>query len=737
MMPVRLSPVRLIGTGFLLWAIVLGGKVVAQEKDKAPQVLPETKVTAPKAGTPEPTPPPEPPPAPEPPAFDPLTTSGRTLPVQNNIGGFTAPSQGRFTQADIAPEAYLRPAQILEQIPGLVITQHSGSGKANQYFLRGFNLDHGTDFAGFLEGVPWNLPTSAHGQGYLDFNSLIPELVETVDFFKGPYFAQLGDFATAGAAQIHYVSRLEQGIFRQEIGMYDWYRTLVANSGDFLGGTLLYGFEGVYYNGPWDFGENYRKFNGIIKYSRGDAENGLSWTTLGYSGVWRSTDQIPLRAVGTLIDRFGTIDPSDGGSTRRLTTVGQWWHTDDEYGTVTRASVYGAYYSLDLFNNFTFFLDDPVFGDQFLQSEHRFYSGFDVSHQWKSWVFGDQVQHRVGAQLRNDHIPAVALTRTTQRIPLSVTREDAVDQTLSSVYYVNETKWAEKIRTMLGLRGDYYAFNVDSISEPLNSGDTFARRLSPKASVIFGPFEKTDFYLSGGYGFHSNDARGTVQSVDPETGTPFDGDGNAISRVPGLVPSRGAEVGFRSQAIPDLTTAMALWYLRLASELVFVGDAGTTEPNRASERYGLEWTNTYVFNEYVSMDADFAFTHARFLGEDPATLGNHIPLSVGTVISAGPVVKLPSGVFGSLRMRHFGGARPLVEDNSVSAAATTSFDMLVGYERPNFSIGLSFLNLFNSNDHDIDYFYESQLRGEAAPVEDLHFHPLEPFNARLWMNWRF
>ncbi|MBL8796328.1 MAG: TonB-dependent receptor plug domain-containing protein [Planctomycetia bacterium] len=730
-MPGHYHPIRITGSLFVFCLVFLAGSAVSgQEKEQPPQVLPETKVTAPKAGTPEPVPQPELPPAPQPPAFDPLTTSGRTLPVQNNIGGFLAPSQGRVTQFDIAPEAFLRPAQILESIPGLVVTQHSGSGKANQYFLRGFNLDHGTDFAGFLEGVPWNLPTSAHGQGYLDFNSLIPELVETVDFYKGPYFAQLGDFATAGAAQIQYVSRLEQGIFRQEVGMYDWYRTLVANSGDFAGGTLLYAFEGVYYNGPWDFGENFRKFNGFIKYSRGDAENGLSWTTLGYSGVWRSTDQIPLRAVGTLIDRFGTIDPTDGGSTRRLTTVGQWWHTDEVYGTTTRASVYGAYYALDLFNNFTFFLDDPVFGDQFLQSEHRFYSGFDVSHQWRSWVFGEDVQHRVGVQLRNDNIPSVALTHTSQRIPVSVTRQDAVNQNLSSIYYVNETKWCEKVRTVLGLRGDYYSFNVDSESDPANTGDTFARRLSPKASLIFGPFEQTDIYLSGGYGFHSNDARGTVQSVDPVTGEP-------VSRVPGLVPARGAEVGFRSQAIPDLTTAMALWYLRLASELVFVGDAGTTEPNRASERYGLEWTNTYQFNQYVSMDADFAFSHARFLGTDPETPGNHIPLSVGTVISAGPVVRLPSGWFGSLRMRHFGGARPLVEDNSVSAAATTSFDMLVGYERPNFSLGMSFLNLFNSNDHDIDYFYETQLRGEAAPVADLNFHPLEPFNLRMWMNWKF
>jgi len=691
-----------------------------------PPTLPDTRVigVAPADAPPAPVPP-APPPEPEP-----TPASGRALPVTNDLGGNSSASEGLITPFDIRLQPTLRPAQILEQVPGLVVTQHSGSGKANQFFLRGFNLDHGTDFAAYIESVPWNLPTSAHGQGYLDLNSLIPELIGGINYYKGPYYAQLSDFSSAGAVQIRYVDRLDQGFARSEVGLYDWYRALLADSGDLLGGTLLYAFETNYYNGPWDFGENYRKFNGILKYSRGDADNGLSFTVLGYSGVWRATNQIPARAVGGgLINRFGSLDPTDNGSTRRLTLSGQAWTTNDA-GDVTRAAVYGFYYSLNLFSNFTFFLDNPVLGDQFQQYERRWMTGCDLSHEWKSRLFEDCMLHRVGIQVRNDNIPIVALRRSSAKNVYAAVREDAVDQTLSSIYYINETQWLPKVRTVLGARGDYYSFDVASALEPLNSGSAYARKFNPKASLIVGPFAATNFYLSGGYGYHSNDARGTTQRIDPVSGDPLD-------PIPGLVQSRGAEIGVRSQAIPRLTSSAALWYLRLASELVFVGDAGTTEPNRASERYGLEVTNAYQFTDTIYFDVDCSFSHARFLGSDPETPGNHIPLSVGTVISAGPEMRLPSGWFGSFKMRHFGGARPLVEDNSITAPATTSFDMLVGYERKDFSIGVMFLNLFNSNDHDMEYYYESQLRTDSAPVADIHFHPLEPFNVRFWATWKF
>ena len=700
-----------------------GIALTAHAQQRPPVLLPGTTVTAPAPQPEQPAPEPQPQPEPTP-------ASGRALPVTNNLGGNSSASEGLITPFDIRLQPTLRPAEILEQVPGLIVTQHSGSGKANQFFLRGFNLDHGTDFAAYVEGVPWNLPTSAHGQGYLDLNSLIPELIGGINYFKGPYYAQLTDFQSAGAVQIRYADKLDKGFFRAEAGMYDWYRSLLADSGDFLSGTLLYGFETNYYNGPWDLNENFQKFNGILKWSRGDADNGMSLTLLGYSGVWTSTDQIPSRAVsGGLIDRFGNIDPTDGGSTRRATFSAQAWTTNDA-GDVTRAAVYGFYYSLSLFSNFTFFLDNPELGDQFQQYERRWMTATDISHQWKSRLFEDCMLHKAGIQVRNDDIPVVALRNSVARNTYNTVREDSVNQTLSSIYYINEAQWLPKVRTVLGARGDYYSFDVDSKFEPANSGTAYDRLFSPKASIIFGPFADTNFYLSSGYGYHSNDARGTTQRVDPITGDPLD-------PVPGLVQSRGAEVGLRSQAIPNLTVTSALWYLRLNSELLFIGDAGITEPNRASERYGLEMTGTYRFTDTIYFDTDLAFTHARFVGPDPEELGDYIPLSVGTVISAGPEWRLPNGWFGSFKMRHFGGARPLTENNSVTAAATTAFDMLLGYERENFSIGVMFLNLFNSNDHDIDYFYESQLRTDTAPVADLHYHPLEPFNARFWLTWKF
>ncbi len=723
---------RTIGKVYLASLIALfpSGKLLAQEP---PEVL-KTEVTAPR---PEPTPP-ELTPEPLPPSTDPLTTSGRTLPVQNTPDSPQSASQGRINQADIADMPLARPAEVLEQIPGLLVTQHSGGGKANQWFLRGFNLDHGTDFATFIDNVPTNLPTHAHGQGYNDLNWLIPELVQYIDFGKGPYYAQVGDFSAAGYASIHYMDWLEQGIVKSEIGKNLYLRELVANSGCFAGGTLLYAVEGRYYNTAWVSPEHFRAINGVFKWTRGDDCDSLTLSAYVFHDEWNANNQIPQRAVWEgLITTLGNLDPSDHGLSSRYTLNAEYVHHDEDWGFTTRANVFAVWYDLSLYSNFTFFLDDPVHGDQINQIDQRWREGANFSQEWESWLMGPKSINTVGVQLLSDNIGNVAINHTQDRKFLNQVASDTVDEFSTGVYYSNQTNWLPKVRTVLGLRGEIYHFAVTDHIYSVNSGEKTAKMFLPKGSLILGPFDKTDFYLNAGYSFHSNDARGVLEEVAPTSiANP-----NPVPTVPvaGLVQARGAEVGVRTQAVPNLTSTAALWYLRLQSELVFQGDSGTTVPEPASERWGVEFSNTYKATSWLTLDADYTISYAHFLEPtgDAPNIGTHVPEAVGIVVNAGPSIKLPNGFYTNLRLRYF-GPRYLIEDGSQSSRATQIFELGVGYDRPHFAAGVGFYNLFNSNGHEIDYYYVSRLPGEPPEgVADIHFKALEPFGARFYLTWKF
>jgi hypothetical protein len=484
-------------------------------------------------------------------------------------------SEGRVGQAQFETRPLLRPGEVLEVVPGVAVTQHSGSGKANQYFLRGFNLDHGTDFSTRVDGVPINLPTHAHGQGYMDLNWVIPELVDYVTFRKGPYYADVGDFSSAGTADFHLVKTLPAGLAKVGIGQDDSYRVLVAQTPQLGPGHLLYAFEANFYNGPWDHAEHVRKFNGLLKYTlaRGPSTFTLGFTA--YSNTWDSTDQIPQRAVDQgLLSRLGTIDPSDGGRTSRFSLYSEWSSKGDK--SLTQANAYLVYYRLNLFSNFTFFLDpaNGDQGDQFEQADRRVVVGGNVSQTWFTTWLKASMDHTLGLQVRHDAIPEVALFHTQDRVRLSTTRHDHVHATSVGFYYQNQTQWLPKVRTVLGLREDVFVFDVTSDID-LNAGHKTDAILSPKLSLIFGPWARTEVYLNGGFGFHSNDARGTTITVDPKTGDP-------AQRVDPLVRTKGAEIGVRSTWSPGLNSTLAFWYLRLGSELVFVGDAGITEPSQPS-----------------------------------------------------------------------------------------------------------------------------------------------------------
>lgn len=705
----------------------------------AQEQLPPTRITAPRVTpAPEPEPPEAPMPPPVQPFLNPAEQPGRTASVGN---GFLAPpsaSAGFFTQAEILNFPLPRTTSFLELIPGLIVTQHSSTLKANQYFLRGFSLDHGTDFAGFVDDIPYNLPTNGHGQGYLDLNSVIPELVERVDFGKGPYYTQVGDFSSAGYTNIHYFDQLPYGFFKAEAGRKDWFREVIANSECVGPGVLLYGIESTYYDGPYQVRAHDGRISAVFRYTVGDHEDGARLSAYVYNGSGNANDQIPQRAVWrNEISSLGNLDPSDFITTQRYTLNGQWWH-EWAPGSVTRANAYAYYYSLSLFSNFTFFLEDPVHGDQINQLDRRWVTGCNLAHTWLSPLAGDRMQHTVGLQLRNDSIPHVALHHTENRVLVNVITDDAVNEFSTGIYYQNQLQWSSKVRTVLGARGDFYFFDVNDAYVPQNTGDAFARRFSPKGSLILGPWYRTNFFLNGGYSFHSNDARGVLAVLSPSFLGPQTL--TAVDRAPGLVPSRGSEIGFRSQAIPGLTTEAALWQLNLAQELVFVGDAGTTEPNRASRRNGIEWSNTYQVCNWLFLNADYSWSFGRLEGEAPEDApGDRIPQMVTTVFSGGPRINLASGWFSDLRFRYI-GPRPLIEDNSVASKPVHLFDLSMGYQCKRYTAGLELLNLFNSNGRDIEYFYSSAIPSDPnfnAGVNDIHFKQLEPFAARFYFNLRW
>jgi outer membrane receptor protein involved in Fe transport len=653
---------------------------------------------------------------------------------QDLVGEASSATQGTVLGKQLETRALMRPGEVLEIVPGVIVTQHAGDGKANQYFLRGFNLDHGTDFFTSVNGIPVNMPTHAHGQGYTDLNFVIPELVERVRYRKGPYSAEDGDFAAAGAAHMEYYRSLPADFAEVGAGENGFRRALLAGSPAAAGGKLLYGIEWYENDGPWQVAQHYGKFNGVLRYSRGSAADGFALTGQAYRGQWTSTDQVARRAIESgAIDRFGTLDPSAGGSTHRY-SLGLEWGRADAAGA-TRANAYWVDYRLNLFSNFTYFLNDPVNGDQFEQADRRKILGAAASHTWFHKLAGRSSDTSFGALVRQDRIDKVGLHLTAARTRLSTVREDDVTQRSLGVYLQNQTQWLEKFRSIVGWRQDFYRFEVDS-DLPANSGRASDRIGSPKLALIFGPWARTEFYANWGWGFHSNDARGSTITVDPSSGDP-------VSRVDPLVRAKGAELGVRSAPLPGLQLTAAAWQLELDSELLFVGDAGTTEASRPSKRRGVELAAWYHPLPWLTIDADASFSRARFTDGDPA--GDRIPGAIERVLSVGVGVDGLGPWFGGLRLRHF-GTRPLIEDDSVRSRSSTLANLRVGYRlSKSLQATLDVLNLFDREVSDIEYFYCSRLGGEApgvcadgsAGTDDIHLHPAEPRTLRVALRYNF
>jgi outer membrane receptor protein involved in Fe transport len=668
----------------------------------------------------------------------PLAPVNVTGHYDNQVGTSDASSQGIVRGERLTDLPLLRPGEVLETVPGMVVTQHSGDGKANQYFLRGYNLDHGTDFASFIDGVPVNMPTNAHGQGYTDLNYLIPELVRVIEYRKGPYFAEDGDFSSAGSAHIRYVDSLEHSFVNLMVGDSDYRRLLVAGSPVLFGlnhpsgPRLLGALELQENNGPWTTPEGLRKVNGLLRLSDGDYSNGWSVDGNFYQAHWTSTDQVPLALIESgQLGRFSALDPTDGGDSGRAIVSGEW-HQHDDAG-YTNVSAYLQHCRLQLWSNFTFFELRPATGDQFEQEEHRNIVGGQLVHGWQHTLFGNESTTEVGLQMRHDGI-RVGLLNSEARVPFQTVSDDSVSETGVGVYAQNTTKWTPWFRSLIGLRADRVDMDMASYAVPANSGNASGSKISPKASLIFGPWEKTELFVNAGKGFHSNDARGVIDKIDSTTGLP-------ASPVPALVSSFGEELGLRTDLIPGLQTSLALWKLNSDSEIIYNADSdiGSTSPNGASKRYGLEWNNHAVLYRWLLLDADFAWTRARYANpNDNGETGDQIPNAVSRVGLLGITVH-ELGPWSAGLVTRYIGSYPLSQDGSLRGPSAVVTNMLVKRDfGPNVTLTLAALNVFDRKYYDIAYEQDYRV-SKASPIvpNGVTVHPGEPREFRVTMNYKF
>ena len=631
---------------------------------------------------------------------------------ERRIGEAVAASEGGVAGADIEVRPLLRPGELLEATPGLIATQHSGGGKANQYFLRGFNLDHGTDYAVYLDDMPLNFRTHGHGQGYLDVNGLIPETVRRVDYRKGPYRADTGDFGFVGSSFITTHDRLEPFALA-ELGMYDYRRFVAGGSAKVGGGDLLVVGQAKFYNGPWDLPEDFDGYSGFLKYSVPLGDGTLQASLNLFDASWAPTEQIPERAIGTLVpDQYGTLDPTLRGTTeRQILTLG--YESDD-----WRLTAYLQHYDWSLLSNFTFFLDDPVNGDQLRQYDKRWTYGGRIE---RTVAVNEQLSLRVGTELREDSQPRVGLDETIAGVKEFTVGAFDVKETSMGLYA--EAIWRPVERLMLtgGLRGDWYRFRTEALEgESSWSGVAKDHGIAPKVGVSYEVADGIALYGNWAEGFHSNDARGATNPVDP---------------VPGVVEGTMKEVGLRFER-SGLILSGVYWWSGIDSELIYVGDAGAVEPNDASKRHGYEITAFYKPNRWLAVDAVWTGSDARYVGLPDGE--DYVP---GALESAGELGV--SAIFpefnAAARLRYL-GPHPLIEDNTVRGESTLLVNLRAAWTPQNlggFEIYSELLNVFDSKRHDIDYFYETRLPGELEPVEGRNSRVVEPRQLRVGIKKTF
>ncbi|MEW6205652.1 MAG: TonB-dependent receptor plug domain-containing protein [Pseudomonadota bacterium] len=651
----------------------------------------------------------------------------------HTLGGITS-SQGVLGQQRLANQNPARSSDVLEAVPGLNITQHSGGGKANQYFLRGFSLDHGTDLSINFLGAPLNLPGHAHGQGYADSNMIIPELLSRIEYRKGPYFAQDGDFSSAGSLNIDYVNELKRGLASFSVGEFGYRRGLLANSTALNDEQtkLLYAFEVTENNGPWEVAEDQYKYNMLLKVSHKiDASKKFELQYSGYESKWTSTDHIPVEAVDRgLVNRFGSLDPTAGGFTQRHAVSGNFTQVWDQ--AITQVSAYVSDYKLDLFSDFTYGLrDNSVFGrpgirsDQFNQFDNRTTYGGGVTHTMFENLSFMRSQLAMGIDYRVDDVEPAGLYESIARERLATRNEDTFEQRNLGLFVSQQLLPVSWLKLTGGLRYDSFDVDLngqfDDDEDPSTpnldrSGDRSDSQVSPKFTASVKPFaHNTELFFAAGRGFHSNDPRGLF------TANPVDY----------LVKTKGSELGIKStNASKNLSASATLFQLESDSELVFVGDAGTTEPNGATKRNGLELIASYFNKAGFEIDGFVTLVDARFVNVADNGIPNAIEESAALSMSQ---------TWGDLKLGYkfkYVGSAPLTEDRSIQSDSVINSDLFATLRlNKDLSLNLSVFNLFDRENSDIQYAQEYFLAGN--PSFGKTFHPALPRQLRLTANFQF
>jgi outer membrane receptor protein involved in Fe transport len=647
-----------------------------------------------------------------------LVIWGRSLLL---LGTANSASQGVVGYDDFSTRPLARVAELVEVIPGMIATQHSGPGKANQYFLRGFNLDHGSDFSTYFDGMPVNWRTHAHAQGYMDLNFIIPEIIERVDFQKGPYFADSGDFSLAGSNSMKTYDVLDEGFSEITLGSEDELRVVTANSVPFGEGNFLYAFEHQQTNGHFDLEQDVRKYNGLLKYT-GDIAGVPSRITLSaYDSIWTSTNQIPERAVTSgLISRFGFIDPDLGGDSHRYSLAGSFELDNWDL------NLYASSYYMSLINNPTYVLKNPTDGDEFEQEDERRLFGGALRNDAEMELFGLPTTRRIGADLRYDDVNELNLFNTISKRRTSSVREDEAEELSIGLFSEWEISLSEQLRATVGVRIDYYDFDVEAL-RPQNSGSDSDSLWQPNFGLAYRYSDNLEFYGNYGHGFHSNDVRAAVNTIDPVSGAPAEAQDV-------LIEGKGSEIGFRYDTLQSFNFSMALFQLDTDSELVFVGDAGTTEPSNPTERKGIELNLFWEISDNLVFDFSAAKSEGNFKGLPSGK--DSITDAHEEVIGTGLTYINPNGIKASLRVRHFSDAA-LTEDESVTKDGSTLIHTGASYSFDNWELGIDIFNLMDREDDDIAYFFESRLPGEVDPLEDIHFHPSNPRSVRVLLKYNF
>lgn len=641
------------------------------------------------------------------------------------IGTAATASEGVVVNDELALTPAYRPAQLLETVPGLAVTSHSGEGKANQYLLRGYNLDHGTDLATFVDGMPVNEPTHAHGQGYTDLNFMIPELATNIRYSKGPYYAAEGDFASVGAVHIDYLDTIEDQA-ALSAGTLGFERLFAAGSTHIGPGDALGALELQHYDGPWASPDDQRKANAVLRYSEGNERDGYSVTAMFYHALWNATTDQPERAIAQgLIGRFGTLDPSDGGEAQRESLTARYFRTVGEGELTASAYVFGNH--LSLWNDFTHYLIDPINGDQEEQHEDRIATGAALSYARRAALFGFNSDLAAGVQVRYDDND-VARVPTRDRLPLTASEDplgfsesDRVHLASDAIYVQATTHWTGTIRSVIGLREDYqHGSDVGT-----NHGSASAALLEPKASLIYTPVDTTEIYLSAGRGFHSDDLRGVNEAKN-----------QSVPGAPLIARQTGEEIGIRQELLDGkLAATLALFNLDAESETTYDPDLGEDTAGPASRRAGYELNVTYQPVRWLEIYASVSQDRARFRAAyDDGTghIGYYLPNAPFATASLSAYVKNLNSWSGGLEYRYL-GAFPLSSDDVVQGSGYGEWNADLHYAfADRWSVAFGLYNILDVKANAAEFWYVDRLRGEPAEgIADVHVHPLEPFTVRV------